>query len=269
MGRRALPVRAAPLIGIAALLLAATPARAEPVGLQFCGYAHDLKSGKYRYTELHRQQMDADRWLGGTITYVAPDGTTLGKKELSFGANPFVPVYRLELFGGRYVEGIERVDADRAVAYRKPLDRDTVERKDIFFAPGAAADSGFHALIRANLATLVDGATRRFGFIVAGGLESYRFRVYRDADVRFENRAAVRLLAQPDTLLSLLVAPLDLTYDPVNGQLLEYRGRSNLIERDSGNGFDVRIVFAAKPPAGVPSAAAAPCVTDPVSGVTP
>lgn len=268
MGCRALFVRAAPLIGIAALVLAATPARAEPVA-QFCGYAHDLESGKYRYTELHRQQMDADRWLGGTITYVAPDGTTLGKKELSFGANPFIPVYRLELFGGRYVEGIERVDADRVFAYRKPLDGDTVERKEISFAPVAAADSGFHALIRANLAALVAGETRRFGFIVAGGLDAYRFRVRRNADVRFENRVAVRLLAQPDSLLRLLVAPLDLTYDPGSGQLLEYRGRSNLIERDSGRGFDVRIVFAAEPPADVPPAAAAPCTPDPVSGVSP
>lgn len=254
MGRRSLPVRKALLTA----LVLALPLPALAAVESFCGYAYDGDS-KFRYTEHHAQQIENGRWLGGTITYIGPDGQEIGRKTLSFASDPLIPVYKLELFGGTYVEGIESVAADHVIAFRKEPDEREPKRKKVAYAAPASADSGFHALIRANLPALLAGEKKRFQFIVAGALDKYRFRVRRVGDTKFEGRPAVRLLAEPDSLLRMLVDPLDLTYDPVNGQLLEYRGPTNLRDASSGKGYNVRILFSTTPPADVPPAAQEGC----------
>lgn len=272
MGRCALPVRTA-LVG-ALLLALPLPGAAAPATVErFCGYAYDLDGSRFRYTEHHAQRIEDGRWLGGTIDYVAPDGGRIGRKTLSFEAHPLIPVYRMELFGGRYVEGIESVAADHVVAFRQDLGELDRRREKVAYAAPAAADSGFHALIRRDLPSLLGGGRTRFAFIVAGALDQFRFRVGRAGDARFEGRPAVRLRAEPDTLLRWLVDPLDLTYDPANGQLLEYRGPTNLRDPLTGEGYDVRISFFAAPPADLPAAAVEGCArgsnATPVAPVAP
>lgn len=264
MGRRTLPVRAALVRALAGTpvwaLLLALPLPATAAVERFCGYAYESKGGAYRYTEHHAQRIEDGRWLGGTIEYVAADGSLIGRKTLSFEAHPMIPLYRLELFGGRYVEGIDKVAADHVVALRKEFDQAETRREKVAYSEPASADSGFHALIRANLPALLKRERKPFLFIVAGALDAYRFRVRRVDDTTFAGRTAVRLLAEPDSLLRWLVKPLDLTYDPDSGQLLEYRGPTNL--RDiKGDGYDVRISFFPSPPADAPVAAIAGCNT--------
>src|SRR5689334_12345007 len=91
------------------LLAVAVPALAEERTLRFYGYAYDLKSGKYLYTEVHEQHAEGDRWLGGTIVYLAPDGREMGRKTLSFSNDPYVPLYRLTLAARGYAEAITGV----------------------------------------------------------------------------------------------------------------------------------------------------------------
>lgn len=259
MGRRTLPVRTALLSALAAGQLMFGAALAAPVTAHFCGYAFDLKSGQFRYTEVHDQSLDGDRWLAGSIDYIAADGSVIGRKTLSFESNPLIPVYRLELLGGRYVEGIERVDAGAVLTYRKEFSDTAIKRETISYAAPASADSGFHSLIRANLADLVAGQTKRFEFIVTGAMDRFKFRVRRSGDATFEGRPAVRLLAEPDTWLRLLVDPLDMVYDPANGQLLEYRGPTNLRDPVTLKGYDVHITYPSRIPDAVPPAAASAC----------
>lgn len=259
MGRRSLLVRTALLSALATSQLAYGVVAATPDAAQFCGYAFDLKGGQFRYVEHHQLKLDGDRWMGGSIDYIAADGSAIGRKTLSFESNPLIPVYRLELLGGRYIEGIERVDSSSVLAYRKEFSDSEIKRETISYTAPASADSGFHSLIKANLADLVAGKKQRFGFIVAGALDQYKFRVRRDGESTFEGRPAVRLLAEPDTWLRLLVDPLDLVYDPANGQLLEYRGPTNLRDPQTLKGFDVHITYSARVPDGVPPAAASVC----------
>lgn len=254
MGRCTLPVRKAFLTA----LMLTLPLPAMAAVERFCGYAYE-GDGTFRYTEHHAQEVTDGRWLGGTISYVGADGQEIGRKTLSFISDPLIPVYKLELFGGKYVEGILSVTADHVVAFRKEPDESETRRKKISYSVPASADSGFHALIRANLPALLAGEKRKFGFIVAGALDQFRFRVRRVGDTTFEGRPAVRLLAEPDSMLRWLVDPLDLTYDPASGQLLEYRGPTNLRDAKTGKGYDVRISFFAAPPADVPPAAQEGC----------
>lgn len=244
--------RFATLIG-SVVLVAAGAAQAAESHARFRGYAYDLKSGAFLYTELHDQRLDGERWLGGTIDYVAADGSRLGHKDLDFSQDPHVPRYRLELEGrGGYVEGIEAVTPDGIELYkqgygeRQPT-RVRVKRKDPM-----TADSGFHAFIRDHFARLLQGGPLTFRFAVAGNLDTFKFRARRIEDGRFEDRPVVRFRVEPDSLLRMLVDPLELAYEPGARKLVEYRGVSNVHDPSTGEPYNVRIIYPTQPPADAP-----------------
>lgn len=238
------------------LLVAASAgaAAADETTLKFRGYAYDLSSNKFLYTELHEQHVEGPRWLGGTIVFIAPDGSELGRKTLDFSQDPFVPLFRLEMKShGGYSEAITAVTPERIDMELKPYGAAGVKRGSIPHAALVAADSGLHVFIREHFAELLEGKTLDFVFAVAGNLEGYRFRVARLPDTSFENKTAVRFRVEPaSSLLRWLTDPLELTYDPSQRKLLEYRGETNLHDPATGRAYNARIVYPSSPPADAP-----------------
>ena len=236
-----------------ALALTATATAAGEETLKFRGYAYDLASNRFLYTELHQQRIVDQRWLGGTIVYVAPDGSEIGRKALDFSQDPFVPLYRLDLKPrGGYAEGISSLSAGRIEMTRRGYGARDVERASVKRPQHVAADSGLHAYIREHFSELLAGQTVRFVFAVAGNLDAYKFRVRRLSDTTFEGQPAVRFRVEPDSLLRWLFAPLELTYETGQRRLLEYRGLSNLHDPATGKAYNARIVYPSSPPAGAP-----------------
>jgi hypothetical protein len=234
------------------LLLLSTSARAEGAVLGFRGYAYDLSTNRFLYTEVHEQKIVGERWLGGTIDYYAPDGSKLGHKTLDFTQDPYVPRYRLDLTArGGYMEGIEALTAERVEMVKKGYGADEVKHKSIKRTQAMAADSGFHVYIRDHFAELMAGQTLNFRFAVAGNLEAYWFRARRLPDTTFEGKPAVRFRVEPDSLLRWLVDPLELTYETTQRRLLEYRGVSNLHDPATGAAYNVHIVYPTQPPADI------------------
>jgi hypothetical protein len=226
-------------------------ASAEPQTLRFYGYGRDLKTGRYLYTEVHQQRVEGERWLGGSICYYDAANHLIGKKTLELGNDQYVPVYRLEQPDFGYVEGItenrDTIEMIRQAATGKPQESKRTAKKSPM-----AADSGFHMLIRANFESLIRGDTIPFSMAVAGNLGVYKFRIKRVEDSTFEGRPAVNMRVEPDSLLRLMIDPLELTYDPEGAKLLEYRGISNIHDPVSRKAYDVRITYAAQPPADAP-----------------
>src|SRR3546814_4984440 len=72
---------------------------------------------------------------------------------------------------------------------------------------------------------------------------AYHFRARRIADTIFESRPAVRFRVEPDSLLRWFVEPLELTYDPQQHELLEYRGVANIPNPASGKPYIARIAY--------------------------
>lgn len=236
-----------------ALLCLCVSAQAAEKTLRFHGYAYDLASNRYLYTELHEQKAEGDRWLGGSISYIAPDGSLIGKKSLDFSQDPFIPVFRLELKpGSGYIEGISAIGKDSIEMYKKGYKDARESGKKVARPDNTTADSGFHNLMRAWFPDLMENKKVVFHFAVAGELDTFKFRGQRIDDATFEGKPAVRFRVQPDTLLRLLVDPLELTYDPTNRRLLEYRGVSNLHDPASGEAYVVRISYASRPPEDAP-----------------
>ena len=234
----------------AGLLAMASAVHAEPRTAKFYGFAYDLKSNHYLYTELHEQHLDGDRWLGGSIRYMAPDGSSIGDKRLDFSQDPYIPLYDLKLPLEHYEEAITSIGPDRIELMKSRDGRrrtDTEKR-----VAGMAADSGFNSLLVDRFGELTAGQTLYFTFAVAGQLGSFQFRARKVAELDFDGQSAVRLIVEPDSLLRMFVDPLTLTYSKSNPHLLEYRGISNVHDPASGSAYNVRIVYPTQPPPDAP-----------------
>lgn len=247
-------MRATPLLPALALALLATGADAAERTLKFRGYAYDLGSNKFLYTEVHQQRIVDERWAGGTIDYYAPDGSRLGHKTLDFTADPFVPVYRLDLTSrGGYMESITGLTPQTIEMAKQGYGEKSVERASVKRPSAVAADSGFHVFIREHFPRILARETVSFVFAVAGNLDAYKFRIKRLDDTTFEGRPAIKLRVEPDSLLRLLVDPLELTYEPGDRKLVEYRGISNVHDPATGKAWNARIVYPTRPPADAPA----------------
>lgn len=242
---------ALPCILLLVVSLACTrAAHADPVTKRFYGYAYDLKSGAYLYTEVHKLNYDGMRLLGGLIRYFAPDNTLIGEKTLDFSADPYIPLTRFKLENTGYQERITAVTADSVSMER--VEHGKLKTARVPRAPVMAADSGFHSFIVDHLDELAAGKTVPLTFGVAGKLTSFSFRVRAVAVTRFDGHEALRLRVEPDSMLRFLVDPLLLTYDARSHYLLQYQGVSNIINPATDKPYDVHIDYVQHAPADAP-----------------
>lgn len=220
---------------------------------RFYGYAYDLDTNKYLYTEVHVQRYQGDHWLGGTQTYYAPNGTEIGQKVLDFSEDPYIPLYRLDLKNIHYSEGINKITADRVYMFRQDSGEASPQRGSVKRKKNMAADSGFDTLIKAHFALLLRGKSFEFPLVVAGKLSDYNFTVSRLKDGTFEGKKAVRFKVGLSSMLHYIIGkPLILTYDPQTKKLLEYRGISDLYNPKTHEPYHVRIDYYSSPPADAP-----------------
>ncbi|HUS23424.1 MAG TPA: hypothetical protein VM369_00625 [Candidatus Binatia bacterium] len=243
-------IRVPAMAAAVALALGAASAAAQPSVLRFQGYARDLDTGKYLYTEVHEQNLDGERWLGGRIDYYDAAGDLLGRKMLDFPKDPFVPLYRMDLVQEGYAEGIRSLQG--GVTLVRQLPGRAAETKTVPLRAPMTADSGIHMFLRSVFDRLMHGDTVPFRIAVPGSLDSFAFRARRLGDSTFEGRPAVVIRLEPDSLFRLLAAPLDLTYGPAERKLVEYRGVSNVHDPRTGHPYNVRISYESKPPADAP-----------------
>lgn len=222
---------------------------ADPLG--FYGYAYDLKSGEYLYTEVYNEDLKEGFLQRCTMKYFAADGHPLGEKKVEFDSDPYLPVYQLDLPSANYSEGITQVSANTIEMFKqngiKARQTAAVKR-----TPGMAADAGFTNFMVSHLPELAAGAIVNFKLGVAGLLDAYSFRARRVGNTEFEGKPAVNLSIEPDSLLRYLVDPLLLTYDIPSKRLLEYRGVSDVINPVTGKAYTVRVAFYSKAPADAP-----------------
>jgi hypothetical protein len=236
------------VLAVLSLCLGARGVRAED--LKFYGYAYDLKSGKYLYTEVYHEVAENGRWVSGTTRYYAPDGRLLGDKTLNFTSDPYIPLYTMKLFDEDYIEGILKVDMHGIDLFkvRRGQRKEKVVDKDGL----VAADAGFHPLIIAHFDSLAAGAPLKFTFAAAGLQNTFRFVAKKSGDTEFEGRPAVQFRLEPDSVLRLFNDPLLLTYDPDDKRLLEFRGISNVHDPSTGKAYNARIEYYSKPPDDAP-----------------
>jgi hypothetical protein len=234
---------------MATVVLGATPSKDGTH--RFYGYAFDLDSDDYLYTEVHTQKIKNGKWVGGTVHYYLPDGSRLGKKTLDFRNDPYVPVYTLDLPLTGYMEGV--TDNGNPIQMQKRgKTGEPIETGEITRDGDLAADSGFHSYLVDHFDQLQAGETLHFKFVVSGYLDTFSFKARKVGESTYEGQPVVKLDISPDSVLSIVAPDLTMLYDPKTRQLLEYKGTSNVHDPKTGDAYEVRIVYPAQPPAGAP-----------------
>jgi len=207
------------------------------------GFARDAGSQRFLYTEVHDFQRGPDGEVQtATTRYYDPQGREMARKSLDYRANRYIPIYKMEMPAQRYSEGISS-NGDAVVVFKQDQGKET--RKSLARESGLeAADSGFNQLLLDQLPQLRKGESVSFKLIVAGNTDRYRFRARKVADVKVEQEAGVQLRVEPDSLLRLLVDPIDIVYDAKGTRLLSYVGVSNVIDPSTGQVYkQVRISY--------------------------
>lgn len=230
---------------MALLSLAALHAQAE----RLLGFVRDADTQRYLYTEVHELVPGPDGAVQtGVTTYYDAQGREIARKTLDYRANRTVPVYRLDMPAQKYSEGIE---ANKPQALLFKLDKGKEERKAMALDGGlVAADSGFNQLLLDQWPRLQAGERVTFGLIVAGNTDRYRFRARKTGDTTVAGQAAASVLVEPDSMLRLLVDPIELVYDAKGSKLLAYKGLSNIIDAATGKVFKkVSITYGGPAPA--------------------
>lgn len=236
------------LVATLTLALVCVPALADRTA-RFYGYAFDLESDEYLYTEVHEQVLVDEKWVRGDIKYYAPDGEKWGEKSLDFSDNVFIPVYDYQLPALEYREAILSVGDQ--IKFLKKSDGKT-RTDQVRNKPPIAADSGFHNFLVKHFDQLLAGETVAFTFIAVGHLDTFKFRARRIEDGEFDGKPVVRFKVEPNSLLRLIAPELIVSYDAEKKHLKEYRGPSNVINPKTGKVFDARIAYYAEPPAQAP-----------------
>lgn len=211
----------------------------------YYGYATDLKTGEYRYTEVHNHRYDGNNWLSGTMKFYAPDGRFMGDKTLDFSKDAYIPLVTFTLGGGRYQDSIAAI-SDKSVTVKTKRDKD-IETELITRQKNLAADSGFNSLLVDNLDKFKAGKAVDLSLIVIGRRDFYRFKAVPKDQLDFAGEKAIRISIQPDSLLRFVVDPLNVIYGLESKSLLRYEGISNILDRDTGKPFNVRIDYRIKP----------------------
>lgn len=209
----------------AVVLLAHQRGHAETV----IGFARDATTQRFLYAEVHEFTRSADgKVLTAQSRYRDAQGREIARKSLDYRANRYIPIYKMEVPAQQYAEGI-RSNADPVVVFKQDGEREEVKR--LPREPGLeAADSGFNHLLMDQLPRLLQGQTVNFRLIVAGQTDSFRFRAKQVGETTVDDTPAVKLSVEPDSLLRLLVDPLELVYDRQGTRLISYRGVSNIID---------------------------------------
>jgi len=237
-----MPVRS--MLGVLALLPALVPALCLAESQQFTSTAHDLKTGKVIFTEHYDVQTDNGRWVSGITRYLSPSGQQIAERKFDFSSDRYVPVYQLEQSVPEYREGITRIEKSKVDLFMmRDGDRKSgsVERvKEL------VADCGAQAYVLDHLDTLQAGGILHFMLAVAGRVDSFSLRARKLADVDVNGVKAIRVRVELDSVLRLVLPPLELTVDPHNRKLLEYSGISNLKDPATKKAYSARIVFSYK-----------------------
>lgn len=222
--------------------------------VRYLGYATDLNSGAYRYTEVHRHRYQGSRWLGGKIRYVAPNGQVLAEKTLDFSRDPYIPISSYRLRTPAYEEHITEL-TPAGITMEKVSEGER-QKAIIPRVPNQAADSGFNSWLVDRLDAFARGETLPMRFAVVGQLDQYRFRVRPLGQTTWAGESAVRLRVEPDSLIRVLVPKLEVIYGLRSRDLLLYEGISNILDPRTGKAWSVRIDYRNKPtnaPANLPT----------------
>lgn len=218
------------------------PILAEKPRYQYFGRAYDLSTGKFIYTDNHKEYYAQGKHIYSDIEYKDTEGKVFGKKKIIFDPTPEIPTFKTEDFRDGYVEGAD-VKGKSVRLFAKRKAEDPLQEKTYTPRSPAVMDGGFDYFVRNNWDRLASGEKMVFYFLAPIQLDDYRFAVEKTKDGEWKGRQALYLkLGIDNIVLKQIVKPFFLVYDVKTKRILQFEGLSN-INDENGKSLKVKITY--------------------------
>jgi len=218
------------------------PIWGEKPKYQYFGKAFDLKSGKFVYSDNHKEYFQNGKHIYSEISYKDANGKEFGKKHIEFLPNSNLPTFRTEDNRDGYTEGAD-VNGRSVKLFFRRKSQDPMSEKTITPSQPAVMDGGFDYFVRENWSRLELGERMSFRSLAPVQLDDYPFAVEKIKDEKWKGRDALFLKLEIDNfVLKRIVNPFLLVYDYKTKRILQFDGLSN-INDENGKSLRVRIVY--------------------------
>ena len=208
----------------------------------FSARAYDISTGRWIYTEYHRQYFRNGRHVYSTVHYRRPDGSLLVYKILFYRNEPPAPDFRSVDKRNGYRQSVVRRGGRRLLSVQRGA-KGAVERRLVRIPAPVVVDAGFDYFIKLNWDRLMTGRTVIANFAVPGKLDFFRFEIKKTRESVRRGRAVAHFrIRTASVFLRLFAENIDLVYDRHTRRLLVYTGISN-ITAPGGEEYRARIVF--------------------------
>lgn len=228
----------AALLSTLIVSLVLPPALAAPIPqpLNFVGRAFNLDTGQLAYTEEHQVQASGI----DTVIYREPDGQQFATKTMDFSAYYFTP--DVDQYNTRNGEIIRITRKDSATLTTRYRASSAKKETDKFLPAGAdtVVDAGFHPYILAHWDSLVGGVPETIEYVVPSWQRGITLKI--EAVACADAHPQCFTIKPANVLLSAFASAVELTYDPQSRQIIEFRGTSNIAQKN-GDYERVRIVY--------------------------
>lgn len=215
-------------------------AAADSVG-RAIGEARDLKSDELLYREIYCANGNPDEI---EVIYRNDEDDMVARKLLDYSSGPTTPSFVQQNF---YASEIIAVDLRADKVNMSVRDADNTEPKKSSSAKAdgeipVVIDAGFDQFVRDNWDGLLAGEKKKFLFPFAERDQLVKLRIKKSACSYPSETDQCFKLELSNWFIRLLVAPIELGYDPQLQRLLRYRGLSNIGD-GKGNGSVVDISY--------------------------
>ena len=210
--------------------------------LKIRGYAYDLKSGKYLYSERHKEVYKKGNHAYSDVYYVDPKGKTIAYKRITFTKSKTAPDYKLTDYRIGLIESARKAGSFIKTVSRLGKGKETKTKR--FKKPRSLiVDGGFDHFIRQNWGRLQTGKKVPVNFAVASRGDFFGFYVQKARTGKLYGKKVTYFKMVIDNwILRMLSKPIVVAYYDDFKRLALYKGQSN-INDVNGENYKTKIVF--------------------------
>ncbi len=199
--------------------------------LEFEGRAYDAETEQFLYLEKHTITLDKEgNYASSSVQYLDEKGDVFASKSVSYEASLIAPSFTFfDYRTDRQISVQNKVGSIKLTSKTGLIE--TIKNVDVEKASGLVVDAGFDRFIYENWENLLKNKDISFAFLTI----SRALLVSIDVREKSRTNDSVVYLVEPSNfLLSLLVDPIELTYNIESQRLTRFQGLTNIAKSKNG-----------------------------------
>lgn len=197
------------------------------------GVAKDMETQELIYREIHKEIYDEKEHIITQTNFVNAKNQLIAKRTLDFSKSKTQPHYTLNDYRMGLKEEVSNQNGNFTIVYQENSQAPLI-RKEIKVPEPAIVDGGFNFFVKQKWALLLNGGTAHFNYVSTERQAYYRFQI-SISEIN-ENKGTVIIKMEPvNYFLRVLLDPILITYNRETRRIIDYKGISNIKNKDGDN----------------------------------